>query len=229
MYHVLIKNEPHQSSSRSVLRPLLQPGPGSLVWSASGAHLNTTAAFTPAQTNRTKWGNVLKFDSTKLNKVGVKALSESLAKPCGADRLGRCEHSYELGCRPKQQEQDLFEEEVSVWLKDNSGSVPLWYELDPTSICSKCRRILHSSLYFVHKQLAVHRDTKNGELTWSSNEIYCLLGLLISQTTGWAEAQNVCALTMRSKINSVKTNLHFCVDNALTFNSPRVCVYIYSV
>ncbi len=181
MHHVLIKNKPHQSSSRSVLRPLLQPGPGSLVWSASVAHLNTTAAFTPAQTNRTKWGNVLKFDSTKLNKVGVKALSKSLAKPFGADRLGRCEHSYELGCGPTQQEQDLFEEEVSVWLKDNSGSVPLWYERDPTSICSKCRRILHSSLYFVHKQLAVAQRMESWPAAATKSTAFLIFGQMTLQ------------------------------------------------
>ncbi len=40
-------------------RPPLQGGLGTLVWSDFGAHPSATAAFTPAQTNRTKRDNKL--------------------------------------------------------------------------------------------------------------------------------------------------------------------------
>ena len=55
--HVLTTNETLQSSFGSVPRPPLQGGLGTLVWSAFGAHLSAIAAFTPAQTNRTKGEN----------------------------------------------------------------------------------------------------------------------------------------------------------------------------
>ncbi len=70
-----ITSEQHQSSSGSVSRPPLSSGLGPLVWSDSGAHPSTTAAFTSRQTNCTKWVKALKFVSTELNKAGVKALS----------------------------------------------------------------------------------------------------------------------------------------------------------
>ena len=70
--HVLT-NEPLQSSFESVPRPPLQAGLGTLVWSAFGAHPSAIAAFTPAQTNRTKGGIELWYDSTELNEAGVKA------------------------------------------------------------------------------------------------------------------------------------------------------------
>ncbi len=44
-----------------------------LVWSTFGAHPSAIAAFTPAQTNRTKRDNELQCDSTELNGAGVKA------------------------------------------------------------------------------------------------------------------------------------------------------------
>ena len=77
--HVLTTNEPLQSSFESVPRPPLQAGLGTLVWSAFGAHPSAIAAFTPAQTNRTKGGNELWYDSTELNEAGVKAPSNSAA------------------------------------------------------------------------------------------------------------------------------------------------------
>ncbi len=40
-------------------RPPLQGGLGTLVWSAFGAHPSAIAAFSPAQTNRTKRDNEL--------------------------------------------------------------------------------------------------------------------------------------------------------------------------
>ncbi len=54
---VLTTNEPLQGSFDSVLRPPLQGGLGTLVWSAFGAHLSVIAAFSSAQTNRTKREN----------------------------------------------------------------------------------------------------------------------------------------------------------------------------
>ena len=58
--HVHIINEPEFQSSR----PPLQQG--------LGPHLSEIAVFTPAQTNRIKVVNVPGFDSTELNKAGVK-------------------------------------------------------------------------------------------------------------------------------------------------------------
>ncbi len=63
---VLTTNEPLQGLFESVLRPPLQGGFGMLVWSAFGEHPSAIAAFSPAQTNRTKKEN-------ELNEPGVKA------------------------------------------------------------------------------------------------------------------------------------------------------------
>ncbi len=56
---VLTTNEPLQGSFESVLRPPLQGGLGTLVWSAFGAHPTVIAAFSLAQMNRTKRENKL--------------------------------------------------------------------------------------------------------------------------------------------------------------------------
>ncbi len=55
----LTMNEPLQSSFAIEPRPPLQGGLGTLVWSAFGAHPSAIAAFSPAQTNRTKRDNEL--------------------------------------------------------------------------------------------------------------------------------------------------------------------------
>lgn len=87
--HVLTTNEPLQSSFESVPRPPLQAGLGTLVWSAFGAHPSAIAAFTPAQTNRTKGGNELWYDSTKLNEAGVKErFSSKVSFVCETDYTG---------------------------------------------------------------------------------------------------------------------------------------------
>ncbi len=70
---VLTTNELLQGLFESVPRPPLQGGLGTLVWSTFGAHLSAIAAFSPAQTNRTKRENELLCDSTELNEAGVKA------------------------------------------------------------------------------------------------------------------------------------------------------------
>ncbi len=54
---VLTTNEPLQGSFDSVPRPPLQGGLGTLVWSAFSEHPSATAAFSTAQTNRTKREN----------------------------------------------------------------------------------------------------------------------------------------------------------------------------
>ncbi len=54
---VLTTNEPLQGSFEN-LKPL-QGGLGTLVWSTFGAHPSAIAAFSPAQTNRTKRENEL--------------------------------------------------------------------------------------------------------------------------------------------------------------------------
>ncbi len=57
--YVLTTNEPLQGLFESVPRPPLQGGLGTLVWSAFGAQPSAIAAFSPAQTNRTKRENKL--------------------------------------------------------------------------------------------------------------------------------------------------------------------------
>ncbi len=63
----LWSDEPLQGSFESVPRPPLQ-GLGTLVWSAFGAHPSATAAFSPAQTNRTNSSAI-----QPMNEAGVKA------------------------------------------------------------------------------------------------------------------------------------------------------------
>ncbi len=55
----LTMSEPLQSPFAIEPRPPLQGGLDTLVWSAFGAHPSAIAAFSPAQTNRTKRDNEL--------------------------------------------------------------------------------------------------------------------------------------------------------------------------
>ncbi len=75
---VLTTNEPLQGlqgTAPGFVWKSTETGLRTLVWSAFGAHPSAIAAFSPAQTNRTKREKELECDSTELNEAGVKAPS----------------------------------------------------------------------------------------------------------------------------------------------------------